>query len=298
VLRLSLVGISVVGSVAHVLTQVVVVYLVFVRSSGVLLLAPWLVLSGVVMGIITGLAAIQVCRRLAAGSPGPVTDARRVAVLPAPEGRYVRAHSPLHRLRPEAKLIAVLLLALAVVLVRSPVFYAALLAALLGLTLLARVRFAALMYNLRRLATFMVLTFLLPLLFTPSGRVLFALGPVRVTLAGLATGGILTLRILLLFLATSLLALTTRPEGIATGLENLLSPLRFVGIRSRSLARVLGLSWSFFPVLWQHAQEMLRRRDSRRRGLSGIAGFLPDLVTDLYVEAELLASGTAEPDPQ
>jgi len=288
-LRFSLVGISVAGSVSHVLAQLIVVYLLFVRNQGVLLLWPWLALSGVVMGAITGVVAIEVCKRLDTRAPGVAPAPGPVRVL-APQGHYVRRDSPVHRLGPEVKLVAVVLLALAVVILRSVVLYAAVLAALGFITILARVRFSALFYNLRRLATFIAFTFFLPLVFTPAGEVLFRFGPLVFTVQGLTTGGILTLRIVVLFFATSLLALTTSPEQVASGLERLLAPLKLVGVSSRPLARVLALSWSFFPVLWQRAQQMVRNGTGRKRGWATVVSFLPDLVTELYLEAEQMTA--------
>ena len=70
-----LVGISVGGSVSHIATQVALVYLLFIRSSGVLWLWPWLALSAVVMGVLTGTIAVQAVRRLEAGHAGGATPA-------------------------------------------------------------------------------------------------------------------------------------------------------------------------------------------------------------------------------
>jgi uncharacterized membrane protein/energy-coupling factor transporter transmembrane protein EcfT len=295
-LRFSLVGISVAGSVAHVLTQIAVVYLVFVRNRGVLLLWPLLALSGVVMGLVTGVVAIEVCRRLAAREPGPPARTRdlELPALPASEGQYVNRDSLIHRARPEAKITVVLVLALAAVLVKDLRLYCALFLLLVAATVVGRVPAGSLWYNFRRLATFLVFSFLAPLFFTPGGKLLFALGPLKMTSAGFIAAETFTARIIILFFATSLLALTTTPARTAAALENMLGPLKVLGISARQLSQTLTLSWSFFPALWQRAQEMVRDKGRRKLGWSGVMSFLPDLVTGLYVEAEKTIAGTAD----
>ena len=293
--RLSLIGISIAGSVGHVLTQLAVVYLLFVRTDAVLFVWPLLVLSGVVMGAITGFAAIQVCRKLQAASgraaewsSGPV----RSSSARPPEGKYLERSSFFHRIGPESKVVFVTLLALAVVLFPDYRLYAGILVLLVAAALVARAGFRPLILNLRRLLVFLVFSFLAPALFTPAGNTVFGLGPLRVTDVGLERGGIFAFRIVLLFFATSLLSLTTSPDRLAAGLENLLRPLRFLRISPGRLAQTLTLSWSFFPVLWERAQQMVRGR--QKKGRAAVSNFLPDLVAGLYAEAERMADGRKE----
>jgi heptaprenyl diphosphate synthase len=291
----SLIGISVAGSTGHVLAQVAVVYLIFVRSPGVLLLWPWLALSGAVMGIITGVVAVLACRRLDATPPalaGPDT----AASAPALVSRPVPADSLIHRLPAEAKLLAVMAIAVAVVFLRSYLALAVAFGALALVAALARARLASLLLSLRRLTTFSLLTFLLPLLWTRSGPTLLSLGPVQVTAGGVAAGTVLSLRVILLFLATTLLSLTTSPAQLADGLARLCSPLPFARTPARELGQVLGLSWSFYPLLWEQAVDMLRKRPGQRLTWASAAAFLPDLVAGLYRRAEALARPAALSD--
>jgi energy-coupling factor transporter transmembrane protein EcfT len=99
----------------------------------------------------------------------------------------------------------------------------------------------------------------------------------------------------LLFLSTTVLALTTPAADIASGLERLLAPLRRVGVRSDRIARSLALSWSYFPLFWQHARREFgpdSGRSRERKGwLNRIIHLPGDLVADLYRLAEQTAAG-------
>ena len=99
-------------------------------------------------------------------------------------------------------------------------------------------------------------------------------------------GGSFAFRIILLFFATSLLALTTSPNKLAKSLGILLSPLKIFGISSNKLAQSLCISWSFFPVLWQYAKDSIKKLNGKKFILKTITHFLGDIVTDLYVQAD------------
>ena len=278
--RFSLVGISVAGSVVHVLTQVTIVYLLLVPNAGIWLLWPWLALSALVMGVLTGVIAMQVSRRLDAGAE---LDAERVGAVEqvSPQGQFVPGKSLLHRASPAVKIVAVAAIAIALVFVKSFLFHAAVLALLLAATLVARPRLSGLGRNFKRLASLLLVSLLIPVAFTPWGRVLFRLGPLTVTVEGVLFGALFASRLALMFLATALLAATTAPQDIAAGLERLLAPLRIVRVSPNRLATTLGLAWAYFPVLWDEARRLIGRR-RRERWLDRLVHLPVDVVVDLY----------------
>jgi heptaprenyl diphosphate synthase len=287
-LRFSLIGISVGGAVSHILTQVTLVYLLFIRSSGVLLLWPWLALSAVVTGVITGMIAVQAVRRLDAG------EASGAALAPASDRSDVSDGSDRDSLlrctRPEVKIAAVVVLCLAVVIFSNYVLYAAAFVLLATVTALARVRLSRLAAGLKRVWMLLVLALVLPVVFSPWGKMLFRIGPLRVTEQGLHEGAIFAARILLLFFATALLAQTTAPHEIADGLEKLLAPLRVFRVRPGRLARSLSLSWSYFPQFWKSVRRMVGESRGRKGWLDRTVHLPGDIVADLYLLADQTAA--------
>ncbi|MFQ6091031.1 MAG: Gx transporter family protein [Candidatus Bipolaricaulia bacterium] len=61
----SLVGISIIGAVVHNAAQLILVYLLFVRQPGVLYYLPFLLLAGLVSGLVTGSILVYLDGRLA-----------------------------------------------------------------------------------------------------------------------------------------------------------------------------------------------------------------------------------------
>jgi len=288
--RFSLIGISVGGAVSHILTQVALVYLLFIRSSGVLLLWPWLALSAVVTGVITGMIAVQAVRRLERGD----AHGEAAGPLPASDSLSPDRDSFIRRMRPEVKIAAVLAIGLAVVIFSGYALYAAVLLLLAVITALARVRLSRLLAGLKRIWALLVAALVMPVVFSPWGRVLFGIGPVRVTDQGLHEGAIFAARILLLFFATALLAQTTAPHEVAGGLEKLLAPLRVFRVKPGRLARSLSLSWFYFPQFWQSVRRMVGESRGRNGWLDRTVHLPGDIVADMYFLADQTAARVAQ----
>ena len=68
-LGFSILGISIVGALAHNMVQLYLAYLLLVHHSGIFVFFPWLCYGAVGMGWITGAVAAGVCRRLTSDAP-------------------------------------------------------------------------------------------------------------------------------------------------------------------------------------------------------------------------------------
>ena len=289
-----LIGISVGGAVSHIATQVALVYFLFIRNSGVLLLWPWLAVSAVVTGVLTGMIAVQAVRRLENGGAGATAP----ALLPVSDRSDLSDQSDrdsvIRRLQPQFKVAAVVVIGLVVVIFSDYRLYLAVFGLLVVLAAFGRVGPRRLATGLKRVWALLLMSFVLPVIFSPWGRILLSVGPVRVTNQGLHDGAIFTARILLLFFATAVLAQTTTPSEVAVGLEKLLAPLRVFGIRSGWLARSMALSWAYFPVFWENVKQMVKSGGNRRGWFDRVVHLPGDIVADLY----LLAAATAAESPE
>ncbi|UCG44013.1 MAG: Gx transporter family protein [candidate division WOR-3 bacterium] len=292
------VGISVAGSVSHVLTQLLVVYALFVPARGVWLVWPWLALSAVVMGIITGLIAGQVFRQLAA-EERPETEPPSIGREPVPvQGQYVAGTTLLHRAPVLLKVLVVVALAVVVIVRVRLYWYAAVVALLVVATAVARTRLSAVGHGLGRLLVLVVFSFVMPVLFTSWGPIIFSLGPLRVTHDGLLTGTLFAGRIIILYWATALLAATSRPEDIARAIAALLYPLRVFGVSTDKIARTVVLTWEFFPKLWHKARSLVAVRDQKVRLRDSLVRAPGTLVTRLYMMADAAAGPASRPGEQ
>lgn len=297
----SLVGISLAGAASHNLIQLGVAYLLIVRHASVFWLAPWLGISAVLTGWLTGWIAMRVCRNLEA--PGVPAQ----FILPAAvagnglEARspFVDIDSPVHRLQPAWKLAGLVCLAPLVLLTRSFWVIGLLAAAILAAGGIARLSPFRLLASLRKQLSLILIAFLMPALFDSAGHCLWAAGPIAVTREGLAQGTIFASRLVLLMLGAALLVRTTRPAELATGFAALLAPLDRFGFNSRRLSAVMGLALASMASVWADARALIARR---RLGGGETRRLIPDLVNFIgamyrQAEAKETPPGQTHPHP-
>lgn len=212
-------------------------------------------------------------------------------------GQYVPGSSPVHRLDARTKLLATLVYA-AVLFVASSWRAQALLAGFaLAVLLLSRLPAVAIWRGLRPVAGLLVFTLVLNALVTP-GRPLWHLGPVAVTQQGVDFGLRMTVRLLLLVLAGSLLTLTTNPIDLTDGVEALLRPFRRLGVPGHELAMMMTIALRFIPTLLEEAERIARAQMARgadfesgnpARRLKALAPLLVPLFLSAFRRAEELA---------
>ena len=177
-------------------------------------------------------------------------------------GRYIPSNSPIHRLDPRTKIIAILIISLSIFLLKNLWSYSLLAIFLLTVILIARLSIKFVLRGLVPLLWIIMFTFLLHLLFTP-GNLIASFGPLKITEQGLSLGTFIALRLIFLMLIASLLTLTTSPQKLTGGLEFLLSPLKVVRISSHKIAMMMTLSLRFVPLLFQEIDRLIKAQKSR-----------------------------------
>lgn len=188
-------------------------------------------------------------------------------------GQYIPTGSVIHRLDPRAKIVATMVLILAISFNRSLVanFFFALV--VLAITLLARldVRYVArgILLGLPAL----VLIFIMQLLFQgwvdPPGQIYFEWGWLRVTRYSLQLIGISLLRITGFIFLTSLVTMTSTTTELTHGVERLLSPFRRFGVPSHEFALILTIALRFVPTLAEELERIIKAQLSRGADIGG-----------------------------
>lgn len=161
---------------------------------------------------------------------------------------YVPGRSWLHRLDPRVKLWATLLGVLLALRLPHPLLQAAF---LLGLHLFlwrAGIPWERLVWLWRQLLVLLIFILLLQPFFTPSGTLLFALGPLRLTLGGLQAGLLFALRALNMAFVTGGLLFTTDQQAMIRGLVRLGVPYTWGLTISLTLRFLPALSSLFVTV--------------------------------------------------
>ena len=138
-------------------------------------------------------------------------------------GQFVPGESPIHRLDPRTKILAMIAYIVLVFLVKALAAFAVPLLLVLGALLCSGIPARYALTSLRPMRWLIAFMFVLNLFFTQGERVLFSWWIIRVTAEGLRQAVFISIRLVLLVAGTSLLTLTTSPIALTDGLERLLN---------------------------------------------------------------------------
>ncbi|MGE5584221.1 MAG: energy-coupling factor transporter transmembrane component T family protein [Bacillota bacterium] len=204
-------------------------------------------------------------------------------------GQYIPGDSPVHRLDPRAKMLIALAVITVLFLVHTMAGYGIVLLFILGAMLLAHLPVRFVLRGVRPLLFILVLTFGLHL-FMNEGRAIFRLGPLVATYEGAFRGFAMSMRLVLLVLATSILTLSTSPIELTDGIESLLAPARLVGVPAHELAMMMTIALRFIPTLLEETDkimkaQMARGADFQTGNVLQKAKSLVPLLVPLFVSA-------------
>jgi energy-coupling factor transport system permease protein len=176
--------------------------------------------------------------------------------------QYYPGRSPVHRIDPRVKVVAVAILAVALF-VRDSFAALTVFAALavVGLAV-SRVPLVWVWRSLRPLLWLIVLTFVLQAFFGP-GDSLFHYGFLHVSRAGTVQAVYLSLRLIVLVVIGSLLTFTTPAIALTDALAWLGRPLRRVRVPTEELALMTTIALRFIPTLVQEADTIMRAQRAR-----------------------------------
>jgi len=288
-LRLSIIGISIIGALTHNIVQLYLAYLILVKHKGIFVFLPWLCIGALVTGWLTGIVAGRVCLKLKETQKQPdiAVEAMKTDYSRLPSQHYLPGRSLVHRMPGQIKIAGVFILSLAILIFNNLWLNLGLSLFLVTIIIISQTSFGFLFSGVRRYASMMFASFLFPVFFNSGKHVLSHIAYFNITAEGLSTGFLFVLRILFLILLSSLLTRTTSPKELARGLAKILLPLRPLGISGERIAAIFSLSWMAIPVFWDMAKNILRQADLKKaKNLYNLIPLLSGFITRFYLEAE------------
>ncbi|MDI9448558.1 MAG: energy-coupling factor transporter transmembrane component T [Bacillota bacterium] len=177
-------------------------------------------------------------------------------------GRYIPGTSIIHQLDPRTKLLGWLAMVTAILVSYSWPVLLLNTALIFVVIYLAQTSLSSVMRGVKWLWLVFICSFLAQCICT-QGAPLFNLGPLTVTVEGVYRGLSTFLRLLILFLSSTILTMTTSPMKLARGLEALLAPLARLGVPVNQFAMLITISLRFIPTLLEEAETITRAQKSR-----------------------------------
>lgn len=177
-------------------------------------------------------------------------------------GQYLPGESVLHRLDPRSKIIAAFVFISSIFLAESYTAYAVLSAFVIGAIALGQISPRLMLRSIRPLWVILLFTLAVHVL-TTSGTVIFSAKFITITQEGLRQGCLMSLRLILLILVSSLLTFTTSPIALTDGIETLLNPFRRFGLPAHELAMMMTIALRFIPTLLEETDRIMKAQMAR-----------------------------------
>lgn len=177
-------------------------------------------------------------------------------------GQFFPGKSILHRLDPRTKIILLFVLMILIFTAEGWAAYVALTLLTAGLIFLSQVPPLTVIKSVKPLAWIILFTLLIHCI-SHEGEVLAKVYVFKVTTEGIIYGVKISLRLVLLIMLSSLLTFTTSPLKLTDATEQLLSPLKSVGVPAHELAMMMTIAIRFVPTLLEETDKIIKAQKSR-----------------------------------
>lgn len=212
-------------------------------------------------------------------------------------GQYVPRDSFLHKLDPRTKIIFNLVFITVIFLITNLYQYAFFGGVILLMMILSKVPLSHYFRGLKALWILIALTVVFQI-FSGGGHVLYSFWLFKITDVAIYNTIFITLRLVFIILAASVLTLTTSPIRLADGLESLMRTFHVPKEWSHDFSMMISIAFRFIPVLAVEAEYVMRAQLSRgarfdRGGpIQRAKGMIP-LLIPLFVGAVRMADELA-----
>ncbi len=177
-------------------------------------------------------------------------------------GQFFPGNSIIHSLDPRVKIILLLILMIIIFCVDHVFSYVFLTTFTIFLIKISKIPPSTFLKSLKPLIWIIAFTFLIHLV-SHDGNIFYQIGPFKITDEGFFEGIIISLRLILLIILSSLLTFTTSPLKLTDAVEKLLSPLSRFGIPAHELAMMMTIALRFIPTLLEETDKIIKAQSAR-----------------------------------
>lgn len=177
-------------------------------------------------------------------------------------GQYFPANTVIHRIDPRLKIIIVFLFIISLFFIKTFIPYIVVGVLLFLIIKLSTVPFKFIWKGLKPIFFIVAFTFIINIFMT-KGVIIFSIGPLNITKEGLSQASFMAIRLVFLIIGTSLLTLTTSPIALTDGIENLLNPLKRIGVPAHELAMMMTIALRFIPTLLEETDKIMKAQKAR-----------------------------------
>ncbi|MFV0503142.1 MAG: energy-coupling factor transporter transmembrane component T family protein [Lachnospirales bacterium] len=178
-------------------------------------------------------------------------------------GQYYPVKSLIHNIDPRVKLIGIIDFICLLFFIDKHVPYIFATLIMYIIIKLSNVPFKLLLRGLRGILFIIIFTFILNLLFTSGSTLLIHFGFIKIYLEGVLFAFIMSYRLVLIIMMSSILTLTTPPIKLTDAIEKMLNPFKKIKLPAHEIAMIMTIALRFIPVLVEEMQLIMKAQKAR-----------------------------------
>lgn len=177
-------------------------------------------------------------------------------------GQFYPAPSVLHRMDPRVKLVGTFIFLVSLFLGKGLAAYAVATLFLAAVIKMSKVPFQMILKGLKAIIIILLITVSFNLFLT-EGEILVKIGFLKITKEGISTAFFMAVRLVYLVVGASLMTLTTTPNDLTDGLENILGPLKKIKVPVHEISMMMSIALRFIPILLEETDRIMKAQKAR-----------------------------------
>lgn len=178
-------------------------------------------------------------------------------------GRYLPGDTTIHNLDPRAKIMAMLLVIIAIFIPAGWVGYFIIGMIILDCIFMAEIKLSYIWKGMKPLLFMMVFLLIINILVMRNGEVVFSIFGLDVYDSAIYQTLYIVIRLVYMVTVTTVLTATTKPLDLTLGIEDLLSPFIKIGVPAHEIAMMISIALRFIPTLIEETQRIMKAQASR-----------------------------------
>lgn len=178
-------------------------------------------------------------------------------------GKYIPVDSIIHKLDPRTKIIAMILMLIAVFINAGWIGYFLIAIFLFSICYIAKVKISSIYSALKPMFFMLAFLLLINILVVKSGNLLLDLGFLTIYDSAVFDTLFIAFRLMLMVTVSTILTSSTKPLDLTMGIEKLLKPFRVIGLPYHDIAMMISIALRFIPTIIEESYRIMNAQKSR-----------------------------------
>lgn len=178
-------------------------------------------------------------------------------------GKYIPLDSPIHKMDPRAKIMAMLIVLVAIFFPAGFLGYAVIGLCAVAVVLIAKLSLNFVWRSMRPMLFMLLFLLVVNILVIRTGTPLISLFGFAIYSDAVSQTLYIAVRLMLMIIITTVLTATTKPLDLTLGIEDLLKPFERFHLPAHEIAMMISIALRFIPTLIEETQRIMRAQASR-----------------------------------